>query len=129
MNVAILTTGSSQAFQSSGPSFVSVELLLLFGQMYEYVVLLSATLMTETLPRNNPRTDGCPGGRLEKIGLYTESVYVGPDVMDGVAIVPDEVVTDMNPSVWVAKLDGFVKPATRAARLRKGIEFAMGPGE
>jgi hypothetical protein len=131
MNVATLAYSSSQAFQPSGSSSVSVEILVVVGQMYEYVVLSSLTSMTLALPRNRPRTDGCPGGRDEKIGLnpVSEYEYVGRDVMDGVAVVTDEDVTDMNPSVLVAKLDCIVEPATRAARLMKGIALAIISGK
>jgi hypothetical protein len=55
------------------------------------------------------------------------SEYVGADVMDGVDVVKEDETTDMNPSVLVAKLDGFVVLATRVARPRSGINFAMAP--
>jgi hypothetical protein len=104
-------------------------MLLLAEQMYEYVVDPLATLMTEALPRNRPRTDGCPDGREEKCGFSGMSEYVGPDVTEGVTDVTNEDVEDINASVLVAKLDGFAEQATRAARPRKGIKFAMSPEE
>lgn len=83
--------------------------------------------MTETLPRNNPRTDGWPEERDVKIGLLKvgERGLAVMDEMDGFAVPAKAVSVTVEPAVTVAKIVLVERPATTAARLMNGITMPI----
>jgi hypothetical protein len=129
MKVAVRANGSEHAFQSLR-SLNSVEVFTLAGQMYEYVVLPSATSMTEAVPRKRPRTDGWPWGREEKVGRYKLVEDVGASVIelgmasdvDAAAVV---VVTEAKEAEEAEEAEIVVRPAAMVKRPRNGITFVM----